>query len=513
MGKIRLKFAFTIILCVYSCFFVFAEDKGNESEKNSPPKTTEANGSGATENIQQTSGGGGDSSKGADSSTGQKTNGSASGAKNTPPPPPQKPAVQSSAAQKPVIPPTKYKVTFDAVGGKVSPSFEQVNNGEFVGKLPKPEKEGYHFEHWVMKKDDGSEIEFKDNMPVEKDMIVYAKWIPVYTVTFEADNDEKIPPEKIKKEQTVKKMPADPKKEGYHFVGWFTKEDDGETEFKDNASIKKDMAVYAKWVGVKEILSKLSELENNIEKLNNNIENNNIKKVEKKVVVLFGVVCVFVLFLIALNIILSRKNKNKILLLEKKVDVVEKKYDDIRQEFARYDSFIENRPRRLVNIGSSSPDSSAKDVADLRKEIGNLQNHIQEIEKNVRDVNERKIMFQEVTSGSRSVMDAFNLWAGNPSTPLPHEIFYYIEGEMYIRSPREIKESAGETKWITNRIGAQKYLFPNPNSFNPNTDIHLLYKMDQARLKEKGQNKIRITTSCKMTKDGFVEFSGELELL
>jgi hypothetical protein len=131
----------------------------------------------------------------------------------------------------------------------------------------------------------------------------------------------------------------------------------------------------------------------------------------------------------------------------------------------------------------------------------------------MRGVNTQRRITQDIVSGKLGIKDAFNLWAENPSIPLPSEAFYYIEGEMNIRTKREIKESAVETKWITNRRGTQKYLFPNPNSFNQMTNILELYKMDQARLKGRGQNKIKIITPCEISASGFVEFPGELELL
>jgi uncharacterized protein YjdB len=109
-------------------------------------------------------------------------------------------------------------------------------------------------------------------------------------------------------------------------------------------------------------------------------------------------------------------------------------------------------------------------------------------------------------------VDEFNVWAANPSTKLPSG-FYYLSEDMRIRTIHSITESASETKWISNKNGNQKYLFPNPNFFNVNTDINEFYKMDMAMLRSKGQNKIQITTACEMSEKGYINYPGELKLL
>ena len=146
-----------------------------------------------------------------------------------------------------------------------------------------------------------------------------------------------------------------------------------------------------------------------------------------------------------------------------------------------------------------------------------MRRKVQEMERKWDGLREQKRQQEEVTHGitrrSLDVTEYFNSWAKNPSAPLPHETFYYIEGGMNIRTKCEIKESTTETKWITNRSGGKKYLFPNPNTFSPMTNINELYEMNQAKLKVRGQNKIKIVKPCEMTEDGFVNLPGKLEIL
>jgi len=191
----------------------------------------------------------------------------------------------------------------------------------------------------------------------------------------------------------------------------------------------------------------------------------------------------------------------------------------IKDIYQKYD-IIANKYRNISNADEmhDTTDDTRIAITNLEKNISRLSNDmnilgdLRDLKSKVDTLYSGKRMVENITSGKLDVIDAFNSWAANPFDPLP-EAFYYIDGEMKIRTKREIKETAEEAKWITNRSGTKVYLFPNPNLFNQMTNILELYKMNQAKLKGRGQNRIKIITPCEMTKDGFVEFAGELELL
>ena len=122
-----------------------------------------------------------------------------------------------------------------------------------------------------------------------------------------------------------------------------------------------------------------------------------------------------------------------------------------------------------------------------------------------------KAEVQAEEAAANAVIATFNVWAANPAVPFP-AAFSFIAGDFRIRTTQQIIETPEESKWITNRGGGQKYLLPNPNSFNQMTVSDFLYKII-GTAKPKGQNKIRIIKPCAMTNDGFVEFSGELQIL
>jgi hypothetical protein len=217
----------------------------------------------------------------------------------------------------------------------------------------------------------------------------------------------------------------------------------------------------------------------------------------------------FLFLAVAALVVLSHLFLRK-LIYEEKENLKKEMEQTIRNIMQKYDEKYDD----TINKHQYSSNTNDK-LGILEERISRIQSEISilgELRNNVDTLYFGKKITRSIKSGNLDVADAFNLWAANPNGPLP-EAFYYIEGEMNIRTKREIKESAGETKWITNRNGIKKYLFPNPNSFNQMTNILELYKMDQAKLKGRGQNKIKIITPCEMTKEGFVEFAGELELL
>ena len=111
------------------------------------------------------------------------------------------------------------------------------------------------------------------------------------------------------------------------------------------------------------------------------------------------------------------------------------------------------------------------------------------------------------------ILDKYNTWAAQPAAILP-SVFYYLKTDMTIRTSQNIDdESSSPTKWITNRIGEKKFLFPNPNSLDDRTDITSLYTYDLALLKPKGQNRIKIISPCEMMNNGFIQLPGEFQLI
>jgi uncharacterized repeat protein (TIGR02543 family) len=70
----------------------------------------------------------------------------------------------------------KYKVTFNANGGKVKTKSKTVTFGKKYGKLPSPTKKNYKFKGWYTKKKGGSKITSKSNVKIVKKTTLYAQW-------------------------------------------------------------------------------------------------------------------------------------------------------------------------------------------------------------------------------------------------------------------------------------------------------------------------------------------------
>lgn len=65
-----------------------------------------------------------------------------------------------------------------------------------------------------------------------------------FTVTFDSDGGSTVPEQKLRNTSTVK--PADPKKSGYNFVGWYL----GEEEYTFTANVVKNITLKAHWTPV-----------------------------------------------------------------------------------------------------------------------------------------------------------------------------------------------------------------------------------------------------------------------
>ncbi|GMO17270.1 MAG: hypothetical protein Pg6A_03570 [Termitinemataceae bacterium] len=408
----------------------------------------------------------------------------------------------------------KFTVTFNP--DNENKLFDQtVESGKPLGEnFPRdnPTRKGYKFDGWRTEKD-GKGTKFTKDTSVVKNMTVYAKWTEEkFKVTFDLnggtfqDGTQQNPIEQ-RCNECVNPLPV-PEKNDHKFLGWVDKDKNEDNEFNENTPVQKDMTVVAKWKPFSEMLDNLNdgndEIKKDIDKLSSNIF---------YILLTTAAIALVLLALTALNFIATNKMRKKIpAAIQEKFDELAKKQKDAKQTILEKigDGFT-MRPQTAD--GTAQIEGLKNDVRRLENEKSEYQNRITGLEAENRSLKENKRIADGIKSGSLDPVSVFNDWASNPSTPLPRA-FYYIEGEMKIRGKRELKESQNaDSKWISNREGSQKYLFPNPNSFSQMTNISELYKMDLSKLKAKGQNRVKIIKPCDMTNNGFVEFPGELEIL
>lgn len=135
----------------------------------------------------------------------------------------------------------KITISFDTNGGTVVDAIE-IKKGERI-KLPTTTKENYVFEGWYLK-----DTKVNNKKVYKESTKLKAHWIKedvkTFVVTFDSDGGSKV--ESITLEDGQKlKLPANPKKDGYEFKGWYDK---NEMPILDDALLAcEDITLTAKW--------------------------------------------------------------------------------------------------------------------------------------------------------------------------------------------------------------------------------------------------------------------------
>ena len=127
-----------------------------------------------------------------------------------------------------------------------------VEEGSKLTKPADPTKDGFAFDGWYT--DSGLNNPMDFNTPITGKLDLYAKWkaasiIPPapneYTVSFETNGGSTIVSVTVEEGSKVTK-PADPTKDGYKFVNWYT--DIGlSTEMNFDNAVTSTLTLYAKW--------------------------------------------------------------------------------------------------------------------------------------------------------------------------------------------------------------------------------------------------------------------------
>ena len=162
-----------------------------------------------------------------------------------------------------------YTVTFDYnYGNKGTYTSLTVQGGKTVTSPSDPTRSGYTFDGWYTRASGGREFDF--DTAITGDVTLYAKWSaksnssgnsggggtttppqPVtYTVTFDSNGGSEVAAQTVENGSTVI-PPANPTKEGYAFVGWFS-DSALENAYDFSAAVTADITLYAKWLHIDE---------------------------------------------------------------------------------------------------------------------------------------------------------------------------------------------------------------------------------------------------------------------
>ena len=151
-------------------------------------------------------------------------------------------------------------ITFDANGGKVEDKDSIKLIQSAIKELPSATRSSYTFKGWTLQKNSGAILTLDEILALKVDTTVYASWsynggggwgggggggTTYYTVTFESNGGSAVSSQSIASGNKVTK-PADPTKDGFTFLGWFSDKDCKEA-YDFNAKVSKSMTLYAGW--------------------------------------------------------------------------------------------------------------------------------------------------------------------------------------------------------------------------------------------------------------------------
>lgn len=119
---------------------------------------------------------------------------------------------------------------------------QQTSYNATVEKPVDPSKEGYAFGGWFT--DSAFTTAYDWNSGVTAPITLYAKWLSIFTVTFDSGVTSQ---NVIEGEKAVK--PADPVRDGYRFTGWYTDES-CRNAYDWNTPVISSFSLYAGWQSV-----------------------------------------------------------------------------------------------------------------------------------------------------------------------------------------------------------------------------------------------------------------------
>jgi uncharacterized protein (TIGR02145 family)/uncharacterized repeat protein (TIGR02543 family) len=141
-----------------------------------------------------------------------------------------------------------YTVTFNPNGGLVNPTSRVTTGDGTLAALPTPARENYAFTGWFTSATVGSTVVTTDYV-FTGNTTIYARWVPIYTVTFNPNNGVVNPTSaKVNAEGLIEGSLPVPTRAGYRFDGWFTTSAaTGGLEVTADYVFSANTTVYARW--------------------------------------------------------------------------------------------------------------------------------------------------------------------------------------------------------------------------------------------------------------------------
>jgi uncharacterized protein (TIGR02145 family)/uncharacterized repeat protein (TIGR02543 family) len=137
-----------------------------------------------------------------------------------------------------------YTITFNANSGTVSPTSGTTGVDKRLTSLPTPTRTGYIFVGWYTATTGGTEV--TDSREYSANTTIYARWVNIYTVTFNANGGTVSPTSgTTDADKRLASLPT-PTRTGYNFNGWYTATTGG-TQVTESREYSANTTIYAQW--------------------------------------------------------------------------------------------------------------------------------------------------------------------------------------------------------------------------------------------------------------------------
>ena len=137
-----------------------------------------------------------------------------------------------------------YTVTFNANGGTAVDNMTVAEGGTITE--PVSTRENYRLEGWYREEALTNKWDFA-TYTVNSNLTLFAKWVRVYTVTFDSNGGIEVEPQSVD-EGGKATQPTSPQKAGLVFAGWYKDNGTFEDEWDFNVNtVNADITLYANW--------------------------------------------------------------------------------------------------------------------------------------------------------------------------------------------------------------------------------------------------------------------------
>jgi len=138
---------------------------------------------------------------------------------------------------------TIFIVTFNLNDNNAVHETQTVGEGGKATRPTNPTRNGYVFANWYSDMDFVSIFDF--DTPVNDNIVLYAKWLPQFTVTFHSNGGSSVPAQTVTQGEMAIR-PENPTRSGYGFIRWCSDET-LKTEYDFTNPIFENIDLYAYW--------------------------------------------------------------------------------------------------------------------------------------------------------------------------------------------------------------------------------------------------------------------------